>query len=444
MKLSQDLLKIISRSQSEPGWLADQRGAAWARFEKQPLPTVKDEEWKYTSLKDFKLGEFLFNPEPKPGLSLRSATDLPDVLKELVLSRDEEGRQAEWSGVLVQSNGATLFETISDALKAKGVILCDLKTAIQKHHDLVDPVLKEIRSASQSKFENLHQALWQGGTFIYVPEGVEIEAPVYNLVQLALPNTVIFPFTVIVVEPRARVTVIDEMVSDASPHHQFSNGYHYMSVKESAELQYVNIQRWGSPVTHFDVQLAKLKRDAMFDSVNVGLGGQLMKANIHTLLEEKGAKANLLGVFFGDQHQHFDFYTTQEHIAGETQSDLLFKSALKDHSQSSYQGIVRIPKGSQKSDAYQANKNLLLDENAKARSIPRLEIIADDVRCTHSATVGTVEDEGTFYLESRGLSHEEAVRMVVYGFFEQVIRRIPARDVRERLHRAVVKKLEGR
>lgn len=405
MKLTFDTVQKLSRQCAEPSWLLHQRKEAWNVFEKTPLPTIKDEEWKYTDIRSFSFSDFeldSFESSPVPSLS-------PE-------------------------------------LKARGVILCDLKTALKNHGSLVSPLLKAAKEEAHSKFESLHQALWQGGIFLYVPKGVVIAEPVHVVTRLAAPNSVIFPFTLILVEEEAQVSFVDEMVSmgdsENSIGKQFSNGFRTLWVKEGAELHYVNIQSWGPKVSHFETQLTYVEKDAKFQNIHVGLGSELTKANIHTILRGAGGQANLLGVFFGNKKQHFDVFTTQEHAVGETQSDLLFKSALKDSAQSNYQGIIRIPESAQRSDAYQANKNLLLSPDAKARSIPKLEIIADDVRCTHSATMGTLDENELFYLESRGLSPEEAQKTIVEGFFEQVVVRIPSPEIRERLHKSVTEKLK--
>ncbi len=399
MRMSKEILNEISKVQCEPAWLLDIRNWAWGNFEKLPFPTVKDEEWKYVPLRDFHLSDFemAFHSQPEP--QKRFATG------------------------------------------ESGVQVLDLTEAIIQFPDLVCSVLKEIQIPSASKFESLHQALWHGGIFIYVPKGVCVKEPIYHKVFLKDSDTSIFPFTIVVVEAGAECVVIDEMESSDSSQKKLSNAYRYLHLKEDAKLQYVNIQRWGKGVSHFESQFTKVEKGGNFCSVNVGLGSTLTKLKIHTELKGSGAEAYPLGVFFGSGTQHFDFYTIQDHLCRDTRSDLLFKSALKDFSESSYQGVIHIPKEAQKSDAYQANKNLLLDPDAKARSTPKLEIIADDVRCTHSATVGTIEADETFYLESRGLSHPEAVQMVVSGFFEQVFQRIPDKAIRNRLHEIVEQKL---
>lgn len=443
MKLTPEVYKQISLAQAEPAWLLDQRVSAWKSFEEIPYPTVKDEEWKYTDLGPFHHADFNVEFEKAEKTAEQLTPELKSFVSEVRGADFFKGTEA--GGIVVEKNGFSAYQEISKELKKEGIIISDLKTALKSHPQMVEPLLKDVRKASQSKFETLHQAFWQGGFFVYVPRGVTVRLPIYHLTTMVEPNAVVFPFTMALVDSGAELVLVDEMADTVtSTSRQFSDACRYLYLKEDARCQYVNIQRWGENVTHFEFQVARLERGAKFSSVNVGLGSQLSRANVHTILEGAGSEANLLGVYFGHGRQHFDMHTTQDHESPQTTSDLLYKAALKDSAQSSYQGIIRIPKNAQRSDAYQANKNLLLSQNAKARSIPKLEILADDVRCTHSATVGTVDPEETFYLESRGLSHEDAVQMVVEGFFEQVFARIPSSEIQKRLHQIVQLKLEGR
>ncbi len=215
-------------------------------------------------------------------------------------------------------------------------------------------------------------------------------------------------------------------------------------IQEGASLRYLHLQRWNLATTQLYTQRAVLKRDAQFFNLLVGLGSCLTKAQVETELSEPGSRSDLLGVFFEQADQHFDFHTLQDHRAPHTTSDLLYKSALKDRSQSIYTGLIRIRKEAQKSDAYQANRNLLLSQGAKADSVPMLEIEADDVRCTHGVAVGPVDEEQSFYLMSRGLPRPEAERLIVEGFFEQVFKRVPLGDLQEQLMKEVSHRLNGR
>ena len=406
MKPSLELVKKIAEQQCEPLWLIHEREMAWKRYESFPEPTVKDEMWKYIHPKDFESNHLSIDIDPI------------EVLK-------------------VQPR------TTSEHLHS-GVIVEPIHIALKRRSDLIKSLLKEARRYEMAKLDVLHEALWQSGIFIYVPPGVVLSTPICSTVSFAAGQSTVFPYTIIIVDENASASVIDEMVVDGThPSRSFSNAFRYMHVKTGGRLQYVNIETWNATTTHFETQVARVASKGFFQSVNVGLGGSKSKFNIHTVVEGEGAEAHPMGVFFGDGQEHFDVYTIQDHRAPQTMSDLLFKSALKDAAQFSYQGVITMPKEAQRSDAYQANKNLLLSPHAKARSIPKLEIVADDIRCKHSATVGTIEPDETFYLESRGLSREEAVKMMVEGFFEQVLEKIPSEEIKQKLRSMIKIKLTG-
>ena len=397
MKASVELVKKISEQQCEPDWLKRQRVSAFQQYEKLPDPTVKDEMWKYIHPKDFEYENISLNTSP------------------------------------------AVFQKPKEA----GVIVETMEAALKQYGQLIEPLMKEIRAFEMSKLDLLHEALWQGGMFVYVPARTAVMQPIHSKMNVNAAQLTVFPFTVVVVEKEGSACVIDEMISlEDHSTQQLSNAFRYIWVKEGARLQYVNIDRWNKETSHFETQVARVGENGFFQSINVGLGGYKNKFNIHTIVEGKGAEAYPMGIFLGDGRTHFDVYTVQDHRSENTMSNLLYKSALKDASQFSYQGVITIPKSAQRSDAYQANQNLLLSPMAKARSIPKLEIIADDVRCKHSATMGTIEAEETFYLESRGLSREEAVKIMVEGFFEQVLEKVQSEEVRDTLRNVITEKLQ--
>jgi Fe-S cluster assembly protein SufD len=215
-------------------------------------------------------------------------------------------------------------------------------------------------------------------------------------------------------------------------------------LKAGASLRYIHLQRWAPSVAELFTQRVLVERDAQFFNLTVGLGGGLIKANMETALRGTGSRSELLGVFFGGDQQHFDLHTLQDHQAKATFSDLLYKSALMDRSSMITTGLIRIRKEAQKSDAYQAYRNLLLSQGARADSIPMLEIEADDVRCTHGVAVGPIEEDHLFYLMSRGVPLSEAEHLIVEGFFEPVFRRLPVARLKEALITGVTDRLNRR
>jgi Fe-S cluster assembly protein SufD len=250
-----------------------------------------------------------------------------------------------------------------------------------------------------------------------------------------------FTHTLIVVEAGARVTMIDEFTSDDSGDQAVHNGVVELIVRDNAQLDYVNVQDWDRKAYNFSTERAIVGRDATLHWVVSGMGSRLTKSFVDSSLVGPGSTALMSGVFFGDGRQHLDYDTQQNHVAAHTTSDLLYKGALKDRARSVWQGMIKVFPGAQGTDGYQANRNLILEKTARADSIPGLEIEADDVRCTHGATVSQLDPEEVFYIQSRGLPLDETQRLIVQGFFSPVIERIPLEGVRERLTDEIIKKV---
>ncbi|MBI4041576.1 MAG: Fe-S cluster assembly protein SufD [Deltaproteobacteria bacterium] len=424
MKFSNELFKSVAGVRQEPPWLLGLREKAWEKFEQLRDPIPQDEEWKYTPLNQFKLDDFDFGGATQTGAT-------PFDFKPLLI---------QGSGNIVQNQTKKMNASLDPTIEKSGVFWGGIQEALQRYPSKLEPLLKEALKISDSKFQNLHHALEQGGNILYVPKGTEVERPFYNLTLLEKGSA--FPFLLIVVESHAKVALIDEMISVLDSHEpQFVSCDRFFWVHPEARLDYTHVQQCHKNISLYEHQYARVMQDAIFQSVHVGMGAKCAKSKIHTALEAPGAQAQVLGVFFGDERGQFDHYTIQEHRAEHTQSDLLFKSVLKDEAQANYQGVIEIPKVAQHSEAFQANRNLLLSEHAKARSIPKLEIIADDVQCKHAATMSTLDAEEAFYLESRGLSPNDAEQIMTEGFFEQVLTKIPSEEVRMRLQNTVHAKL---
>ena len=278
---------------------------------------------------------------------------------------------------------------------------------------------------------------------VTIPRGVQVAAPI-RITRRADAASALQ--TTIVAEPESDATVIEELLGDAGaagPSRQISSTVE-ITVQAAARLRYYHLQNWSRATDHTYTQQATVERGGQFLSLLAAIGGRVTKASVETRLVGPGARGDLYGVAFGDEQQQFEFQTLQDHVVAHTSSDLLYKTALRDHAVSRYHGLIRIAKDAQKSDAYQANRNLLLSEHAKADSIPMLEILADDVRCTHGATVGPVDAEQAFYLMSRGIPFPTAEQMIVEGFFDQVYAKLPAGGIREQLHEHIERKLGRR
>ena len=409
---------------NEPAWALEQRRAAAAVAARLPFPDRRLELWRRTDFGTLALGEL----DPfAPGLKARSVDDLPAA----VIARLAGG--ASSLGLLVQRNGEVALEQTHPALAQQGVIVCSMERALREHGEKLEHRLGALIETDLDRYAALHQAMRAGGAFVWVPDGVQAGLPIRLIQWLDGAGVAAAPATVIALGRGASATVLEECLSETADGPAFFSGGTEVFVGEDAKLVYGHLQDWGRNVIHYSNQRARIERGGELQWIQTFLGGRTTKTNSHFQLVGAGARAYVHGFMFGDQRQHFDLHTLQRHLAEQTTSDLFIKSALKDRARSVYQGMIQVAPGAQRTDAYQANRNLLLSDTARADSIPGLEILANDVRCTHGATVGTVDDEQMYYLMTRGLPRDDAQRLVVEGFFAPVLDRIPLESVREQL-----------
>lgn len=366
-----EVVKTISAS--EPAWLREVRAGAYDRFEKLPTPTERSEGWRRLSL---------------AGVELVPAA--PEI--------------------------STFRLTVAEADAKRGVVVKPLADALTSHATIVREALLQARGGrTVGKYSALAEAAWLGGAFVYVPDGVETSEPI-----LVLAESGTYPRLVISIGKNARAAVTETH----REHGRFTSGIVDIHVGDGGHLTYAHVQECGPATTVFSHQHARIARDAKLVTLNLGTGGLLSKSDVEVELLGQGAHSDMLGLVYGLGAQQFDYHTLQGHRATDTRSDLLFKSALDGQAHSLYTGVIVIEKGAQRSDAYQANRNLLLHEGARADTEPKLEIEADDVRCTHGATVGPIDAEQLFYLLSRGMDRDAASRLIVEGFFQDVLDKV--------------------
>ena len=287
------------------------------------------------------------------------------------------------------------------------------------------------------KFAAHNAAMWTHGLLVHVPRGVVLEKPLYVRIANSVEGGSVFWRLLVVAEPESRFTLIEEYVSTTPELGGYTNAAVEIVVRQAAKVEYVSVQNLSRGTWHFASHHATVGRDAELDWVAGGFGSAKGKIRIQNDLAGQGATSRVTGAYFADGTQHLDYDTFQEHIAPSTTSDFAFKGALRDTARVVWRGMIRVEEGAQKTNAYQENRNLLLSKSAHADSIPGLEIMANDVRCTHGATLGQVDREQLFYLMSRGLSRSEAERLIVRGFFQDVLDRVELEPVREALAAAL-------
>ena len=422
---------LASRS-FEPEWMRDRRRDAFHVLLDTLLPTRTDEAWRRTDFGALKLDDVeTVMPKADGEAALKGA---PRSIKEAI-----SGKGA--SGAVVSSDGEIVASLLDGALKRKGVIFSDMETALKKHGDLLEPIfMTQIVKPNDGYFAALHGSFWQGGTFVYVPKGVEVPLPLRAATWLKNRHSA-FSHTLIVLEAGARAVFVDEYESATDDRQAFNNSAVEILVGDDAQLDYVNWQDFGRNVYSFTHERAKVMRNSTLHWIVAGLGSKLTKSFMDTNLAGQGSSALMSGAYFVDGNQHLDYDTEQNHLVPHTTSDLLYKGALKDEARSVWQGNIHVYPGAQRTDAYQASRNLSLSHAARADSIPGLEIEADDVRCTHGAAISQVDKEEIFYLMTRGIPYKIAEQLIVNGFFKPVLDRIPMDNVRARLEASFAAKM---
>jgi Fe-S cluster assembly protein SufD len=372
-------------------------------YDSLPMPDTTEEHWRFTDLRGFDPDGFV----TVPGTVAEVST---------MLELDVAGY-------------ATVTESgIEISQVPEGVRFEPLPEDFDRLYSLV---------GWDEKFAAHNAAMWKHGLLVVVPKGVQLEKPLY--VRIAVTGQTFWRL-VVVAEEGARASLIEEYASPAPDTAAYSNAVTELFIEPSAKLEYVSLQNLSNETWHFANHHARVERDGELDWVAGGFGSKKGKTRIQNDLNGRGATSRVTGAYFGDGEQHLDYDTFQKHVAPDCESDFAFKGALRDNSTVVWRGMIRVEPDAQKTNAYQECRNLMLSPTAHAVPIPGLEIMANDVRCTHGATVGRVDREDLFYLMSRGLSRPEAERLIVRGFFQDVLDRIELEPVRE----AVTAALEAR
>ncbi len=404
----QQAIEEISARHDEPVWLLQHRLKASRLYGDMLLPTGAEEEWRRMDLRAASVD----------GLDLSAG---PSTAASSAASYDEKG----YGGQIVQQDGLTLGRRLAPEIERQGVIFRDLHAAAREQPDLFRAhFMTEAVQPIAWKLVALHAALWKGGVFLHVPAGADISVPLHARVG-ASDAEAVFPHTLIVAEEGSNVTLVEEHVSDENGRHKFSSGVVEILVRRGAGVRYVGVQAWSRNVNAFATVRAIVDEEGRLELGFIGTGGRITKSNIEVVLSAPGANANVAGLFLASGEQHMNYVTLQDHRGRNTTSDLLLRSAIKDSAQLVWNGLTRIRKGAGESDANQSSRNLLLGENARVAPIPVLEIEAHDVaRCSHGATVSSVDEEQLYYMMSRGLSRQEATEAIVDGFFREGLGRL--------------------
>ena len=376
------------------------RAEALERYRSLPLPDTSMEAWRFTDLKGFDPDTFVQNGQVRGTIP---ATEAQRTMLEI-----------DVAGLAMAGGGTVEIDRAPDGIEFVPLL---------EDHERLGMLV-----GADDKFTAHNAAMWRSGLLVRVPKGVELEQPLYIRVAGG-EDRALFWRLLVVAEEGSRFSLIEEYTGASG----YSNAAVELFVEQGAKLEYVSLQNLAKETWHFATHRATVGKDAELDWVAGGFGSRRGKIRIHNDLAGQGATSRVTGAYFADGSQHLDYDTFQQHHAPSTTSDFAFKGALREEASVVWRGMIRVEEDAQKTNAYQENRNLILSPDAHADSIPGLEILANDVRCTHGATISQVDRDQLFYAMSRGLTRGDAERLIVRGFFQDVLDRIELDPVRDAL-----------
>ncbi|MFM7108948.1 MAG: Fe-S cluster assembly protein SufD [Planctomycetaceae bacterium] len=436
-------LERLVESAAQPDWVVAARRAALERLEALGLPDRRDENWMRTDLRLFKPRAWGPRPAPAAGAALPEGLLAAAILSGEV-AEDAAGfgaasrTAARLAGRLAALDGHVVHEELDPDLANRGVVFGSAERLLAERPDAFRPHWFTVIDSGCDWFAAAHAAFHAASAVLYVPRGVRIAEPLHVIAGITAGG-VDTSHVLVVLDEGAEATVLTETAGggDAGGAGGLHCGGTEIVVGPGALLRMVNLQNWSAGVWHFARQKAVVHAAGRLQWTLGALGSRLSQVAQDVALVGRGAEAQVNGVMFTEGHQQLVYNTLQHHEAPACRSDLLYKGALQDRSRLVWRGMIKVDKAAQKTDGYQRNDNLMLSAAARSDSIPGLEIEADDVRCTHGSTSGRVDADQIFYARARGLSADEAARLVVAGFFQQVFDRITIVPVREALARAI-------
>lgn len=433
---SRSAVEELSRRKGEPAWLLEKRLQAWEIYEKAPAPLGRRGD--LGTLRMF--SNFRFQ-DLSPYTPATSNGALPANVNQSL----EQALVHQRSGLVVQHNASVVHVELAEDLRQQGVILTDLETAVREHPELVQQhFMTNCVPVDTDKYTALHAAFWSGGIFLYVPKGVEIADPILTQIWLDQPGAATFAHTLIIADELSSVRFVQELDSDgADPRASLLQSVSEVYAKSAARVEFSNLQDLGQNVWHISHKNAVHEKDGSTTWVLADLGSKVMLSNIGVDLIGNGTAGELVGVFFTDHDQRYSIKTLSHHNALNTNAETLVHGVLTGESRVEFDGMIRIEPGAQNTASFLSDHTLLLSNECRAESIPGLEIGANEVSASHGATTGKIDEEQLFYLMVRGIPKEEAERIIVQGFFEPVLQRIPLENLRIRLRRSIIQRMRG-
>lgn len=417
-----------------PKWLSDKRNTQRLQFNETPLPRRGLHLWRYTDPNKFLVE--VSTPSPFVASANFAAT-------EQLLSR--QLAEKHLSALAIDRGGREISVKLSSEIEKLGVVVLPLSAAITSYAQLIEPHLYELVNSQTGKFEALNGALWHDGVFVYVPDNKTVDLPIHLVREAGAGGSHQYPRLLIIVGKNSQVTIVDEYSGGSDdPMKEISSSHGVVEIFAGLDsrVQYLSLQRQSLGMNSYLTHRARIDAGAQMVTIPLAFGGNLSKQNFGVILNGKGADSRIFGLAFGTEHQQFDNHTLHHHASGPTTSNIDFKVALRDKATSAYTGLIRIDQTAKGCQAYQENRNLLLTRGTKAETVPELEILNEDVSCTHGATVGPIDPMQVFYLNCRGIDHATAVRMIVAGFLGKTLQLVPE-EIRDRVGTLIETRLEA-
>ncbi len=432
---NQDILipEITPELKRGPQWLQDKRNSSKESYNNTPIPRRGLHLWRYTDPTTF-----VVDKAEVADATFR--TDLDNVIEsELALLQNGHS-----SAFVLDKAGRDITFNLADNLVKDGIVISKLSDAVETHSELVNKHLYSQVNSESGKFEAMNSALWNDGIFIYIPDGKSVAQPIHLLRESGMDNSAQFPRLLVVVGKNSEVTIIDEYSGGSetqSDNMSLTNSAVEIFGDNDSRTRYISLQRNSEGAKVYLAHRAKAQQNATVLTVPLAFGAAVSKQNFGVTLNGEGADSKMYGLLFGGGHQHYDNHTLHHHTVGKTTSDINFKVVLKDKANSAYTGLIKIENKAKTCEAYQENRNLLLNRGCKAETIPELEILNEDVICSHGATIGPLDPEMIFFLKCRGINQTEATRMIVSGFVATTLKQVPD-DLKEKIAEFVTKRLE--
>jgi Fe-S cluster assembly protein SufD len=433
---SRSAVEELSRQKGEPEWMLQKRLQAWDLYESMETPLGRRGD--LGTLRMF--SNFKFQ-SLSPYVPSNGNSKLPAPIEQSL----QEALVDQRSGLVVQRNASVVRTELDEELKRKGVILTDLDSAVRDYPELVQQYfMTSCVPVNSTKYTALHAAFWSGGAFLYIPKGVEIEDPILSQVWIDTPASATFAHTLIIAEELSSVRYVEEHNSAfGGEEPSLLDGVVEVYTKNAAHVEFSNMQDLGQNVWTITNKNAVHEKDGSTTWVLADLGSKVMLSNIGLGLTGSGSVGELVGVFFTDHDQRYSINTLSDHASTATNAETLVKGVLTDESRVEFIGMIRVQPKAQQTASFLSDHTLLLSDKCRAESIPSLEIGANEVSASHGATTGKIDEEQLFYLMVRGIAREEAERIIVQGFFEPVLQRIPLENLRNRLRRSIVRRMRG-